>query len=98
MSRLNLDPLMTFPDGSHLVVSTQCLKEGDFSCALYRVLVGADDGAACQIISNHLAATTCLNAQEHAYSYALRLYPSAGAVLKKPPYLIWPGPRSTVLQ
>ncbi|ALA57196.1 hypothetical protein [Nitrospira moscoviensis] len=98
MSRINLDPLLTFPDGSHLVVSTQCLKEGDFSCALYRVLVKADDGAAFQIISNHLAATTCLIAQEHAYSYALRLYPSAGAQLKKPPYLIWPGPRSTSLQ
>jgi hypothetical protein len=98
MGRLNLDPLMTFPDGSHLVVSTQCLKEGDFSCALYRALMGAEDGASFQIISNHLAATTCLSAQEHAYSYALRLYPSAGAELRKPPYLIWQGPRSMVLQ
>lgn len=98
MSRINLDPLMTFRDGSLLVVSTQCLKEGDFSCALYRALVRADDGAVFQIISNHLAAPTCLNAQEHAYSYALRLYPGAGAEMKKPPYLIWSGPRAAVPQ
>ncbi len=93
MSRINLDPLLKFPDGSQLVVSTQCLKEGDFSCALYRVELGPDDGADFHIVSNHLAATTCLHAQEHAYTYALRLYPAAGTDMKKPPYLIWAGPR-----
>lgn len=98
MSRSNLDPLMTFPDGSHLIVSTQCSREGDFSCSLYRVLLGADDGAAFQILSNHLNAETCLNAQEHAYKYALTLYPGVSAALKKPPYLIWSGPRSGSLQ
>ena len=73
MSRINLDPLMTFPDGTHLVISTQCSKQGDFSCALYSAVVQEDDNAAFQVISNHLSATTCLSAQEHAYSYALRL-------------------------
>jgi hypothetical protein len=98
MSRINLDPLMTFPDGSHLVISTQCSRDGDFSCALYSAIVEKDDQAAFQVISNHLAASTCLSAQEHAYSYALRLYPSAAGMMKKPPYLIWAGPRSTLPQ
>lgn len=98
MSRINLDPLMTFPDGSHLVVSTQCSKEGDFSCALYTAIIAADDGADFQMISTHLQASTCLGAQEHAYSYALRQYPRAAELMKKPPYLIWHGPRSLASQ
>ncbi len=98
MSRINLDPLMTFPDGSHLVISTQCSREGDFSCALYNAVVAEDDHAAFQVISNHLAASTCLGAQEHAYSYALKLYPRAAELMKKPPYLIWSGPRSGLVQ
>ena len=35
MGRTNLDPILTFPDGSHLLISTACSKEGRFSCALY---------------------------------------------------------------
>lgn len=93
MSRINLDPLLTFPDGSHLVISTQCSAGGDFSCALYSAVVEKDDRAAFQIISNHFAASTCLSVQESAYNYALRLYPGAAAIMKKPPYLIWHGPR-----
>jgi len=96
MSRSNLDPLMTFADGSHLVVSTQCSKDGAFSCALYRVLLAPDDGGTFQIVSNHLAATTCLNAQEHAYTYGLQLYRGGGQV-KKPPYLMWAGPRAEIV-
>ena len=98
MSRINLDPLMTFPDGSHLVISTQCSRDGDFSCALYSAVVHEDDRAAFQVISSHLEASTCLSAQEHAYSYALRLYPNAAGMMKKPPYLIWSGPRSALPQ
>jgi hypothetical protein len=40
MSRLNLQPLMTFPDGSYLAISTECSKEGHFSCSVYTVLEG----------------------------------------------------------
>ncbi len=94
MSRMNLDPLMTLPDGSHLVISTHCSKDGDFSCALYSAVVEQDDRAAFHVLSNHLAASTCLGAQEHAYSHALRLYPRAAGMIKKPPYLIWAGPQS----
>lgn len=98
MSRINLDFLTTFPDGSHLVISTQCSREGDFSCALYTATLAEDDRAAFQMISNHLSASTCLGAQEHAYGYAVRMYPGAAGLLKKPPYLIWPGPRSALPQ
>jgi len=94
MARMNLDRLMTFPDGSHLVVSTQCSKAGDFSCALYAATLTLDDAAHFRMISNHLEASTCLAAQEHAYSHAVQLFPRSADALKKPPYLIWRGPQS----
>ena len=105
MSRLNMDPLLTFQDGSHLVISTQCSKEGSFSCALYTVLLSADDGAAFhpadeavadsrRIVSSHLEAETCLRAQAYAYEHAAQLYPRTSHMMKKPPYLIWHGPRN----
>ena len=42
MGRLNLEPLMTFPDGSYLVISTECSKDGEFSCALYSAVETRD--------------------------------------------------------
>lgn len=92
MSRLNLDPLMTFRDGSHLVISTQHSIGGEFSCVLYSALIGNDDRIAFQVLSHGFAASTCMSAQESAYGYALRRYPDAATVMKKPPYLIWHGP------
>jgi hypothetical protein len=94
MGRLNLDPIMTFPDGSHLVISTECSKDGLFSCALYTAIISHDDEAAFRVVSSHLGASTCLRAQEHAYDHALHLYPRAAERMKKPPYLVWHGPRS----
>jgi hypothetical protein len=96
MSRLNLEPMLTFPDGSHLVVSTQCDKEGHFSCALYNAVVAEDDGAVFRMVSNLLGAMTCLAAQENAYHSAVRLFPRGADSIKKPPYLIWQGPQATV--
>ncbi len=98
MSRTNLDLLMTFPDGSHLVISTQCSKDKEFSCVLYTATLGKDDHASFQVISNHLSASTSLSAQAHAYDYALRHFPHTESLLKKPPYLIWSGPRETLNQ
>jgi hypothetical protein len=95
MSRTNLDPIMTFPDGSHLLISTACQKEGSFSCALYMATIAADDQGSFRVLSNHVTAATCLIAQEDAYSYARRLYPHSAETMKKPPYLIWPGPGPT---
>jgi hypothetical protein len=97
MSRSNFQSLIAFPDGSHLVISTQYSREGAFSCALYSAVLRPDDEAAFRVVANHLEAATCLAAQEQAYSYALRLYPNAAAVMRKPPYLIWPGPRAGLL-
>jgi hypothetical protein len=95
MSRLNLEPLMTFSDGSYLAISTEYSKDGDFSCAVYTV-VETGDRTDFRNIANHvLSASTCLTAQEQAYNYALRLYPAAGEAMKKPPYLVWHGPQSS---
>lgn len=96
MSGPTLHPLMTFADGSQLVISTQCSKEGEFSCALYTAVLSADRCATYQLISQHLSSATCLGAQAHAYDYALRLFPRAAELLKRPPYLIWRGPPSTI--
>ena len=93
MSRSNLDPLLTFPDGSHLVISTQQSDGGAFSCVLYSAVVGNDDHMAFNTISHEIAASSCMKAQEFAYEHALRRYPHATATIKKPPYLIWHGPR-----
>ncbi len=94
MGRINLDPLLTFPDGSHLVISTLRLNTGDFSCTLYTATVSVNDDAAFRMISNHLEASTCIAAQEYAYSHAVQLFPRSAESLKKPPYLIWHGPQS----
>ena len=99
MTRLNLEPLMTFSDGSHLVISTECSKDGEFSCVLYRAVVEIDDRAVFQVVSTYLlSGSTCLSAQAQAYSCALRLYPTATESMKKPPYLIWHRPPSAGIQ
>ena len=95
MSRLNLEPLMTFSDGSYLAISTECSRDGDFSCSVYTVLETGSHTNFRNIASHLLSGSTCLTAQEQAYSYALRLYPDAGAAMKRPPYLIWHGPQSS---
>ena len=94
MGRLNIDPLFTFPDGSHLVISTQYSKAGSFSCALYTVLSSSDDRTLYRIVSSHLEAETCLGAQGYAYDHAIQLYPRTVDKMKKPPYLIWHGPKN----
>lgn len=96
MGRSNLDPILTFSDGSQLLVSTASSREGSFSCALFLATIGADDRGAFRAISSHLEASTCLIAQEDAYNQAQRLYPHSAETMKKPPYLIWPGPTGNV--
>jgi hypothetical protein len=94
MGRLNIDPLFTFPDGLHLVISTQCSKAGSFSCALYTVITSSDDRTLYRIVSSHLEAETCLGAQGNAYDHAIQLYPRTVDKMKKPPYIIWHGPKN----
>lgn len=92
MGKMNVDPIAVFPDGSQLLVSTQYSKEGSFICNLYMVSPGDKDRLDLRVVSNHLEASTCLRAQEIAYSHAQRLYPGTENGMKKPPYLIWQGP------
>lgn len=93
MGRMNVEPLMTFSDGSYLAISTECSKEGDFSCSVYSVVETGDRLDFRSIANNLLSTTTCLSAQEQAYRYTLRIYPDAAVAMKKPPYLIWQGPQ-----
>ncbi|MEK6526544.1 MAG: hypothetical protein AABZ22_06705 [Nitrospirota bacterium] len=92
MGKLNVDPLATFPDGSQLLVSTQYSREGSFTCELYVSSPGEEGSIGLRVVSNHCEASTCLEAQEIAYSQAQRLYPGTADGMKKPPYLIWQGP------
>jgi hypothetical protein len=98
MSRINLEPLMTFSDGSYLAISTECSKDGTFSCSVYNVVETGDRTAFRSVVNYLLSASTCLNAQEQAYSCTLRLYPDASTGMKKPPYLIWHGPHLSGIQ
>lgn len=78
------------------MISTQHSAGEDFSCALYSAVVGNNDRLAFKVVSHAMAASSCMKAQDFAYEYALRRYPNAG--VKKPPYLIWTGPRSSEMQ
>lgn len=53
---------------------------------MYSAMIRKDDRIAFQVISNHFAASTCMNAQESAYGYTLRVNPDVAAGMKKPPY------------
>ena len=52
MSRLNLDLQMTFPDGSHLVISTQPSAGGDFSCLWYSARIENDDRITFKVLAS----------------------------------------------
>ena len=98
MNRMNVDPIVTFGDGSQLLVSTQHVGEGRFTCELYLSTSGQSgsdggkDGGGLQSVTGGLEAPTCRQAQEIACSQARSLYPSDAPTIKEPPYLIWPGP------
>ncbi len=85
MSKMNVEPLTTFPDGSQLLVSTQYAGEGSFTCELYVSIPCGKDKLDLRVVSNHLGASTCCQAQEIAYSYARRLYPDTAREMKDPP-------------
>ena len=94
MGRMNVDPLMIFADGSHLLVSTQFSQDGTFTCELFVAQPDDAERLAVRAVSNQCVGGTCLSAQEGAYRSATRLYPDAALAIKKPPYLIWHGPTS----
>ena len=67
MGRTNLDPIMTFPDGSHLLISTAYSKEGSFSCALYMATIAADDRGAFRVVSKPFEVHDMARLVEQAY-------------------------------
>ncbi len=95
MARMNVDPLATFADGSHLLVSTQISKDGTVACELYVAQPDEAERLSLRAVSNQCVAETCLAAQESAYHSATRLYPNEALTIKKPPYLIWHGPSTS---
>lgn len=92
MGKLNIDPLATFDDGSELLVSTEFLGEAGFSCALYIAAPSKRDKLDLRVLSAQLEARTCREAHENAFLHARRLFPDPSVEIKRPPYLIWPGP------
>jgi hypothetical protein len=93
MSQMNVDPITTLLDGSQLLVSTQFVGEGRFKCQLFVSKPSGMDKTDLRIVhgSEH-EAPTCRQAQDNAYTYAMRLYPDIAGGMNKPPYLIWQGP------
>lgn len=97
MAKLNIDPVMTFQDGSFLLVSTKYIGDANFKCDLYVSTQCDENKLELRIVSPYsIEAATCREAQEKAYFHALRLYPTATVGMKKPPYLIWQGPAISV--
>ncbi len=92
MSKINVEPLTTFADGSQLFVSTLYGGEGRFSCGLYVFRPGEKNGQDLRAVSDLIDAATCRQAQALAYHQARNLYPQAAPGMKEPPYLIWSGP------
>lgn len=92
MARLNMDPLLVFPDGSQLVVSTTFSGEGYFTCELFLLRFRFDGQGEFDSVSGHMQRSSSMDAQGFAYEVAQRLYPEMKNGIKKPPYLIWSGP------
>lgn len=92
MGKLNADPIVTFPDGGQLLVSTTHCGKGRFTCELYMAGVEQMERRDLRVVSSLPEAATCLQAQASAYSQARHLYPGMAEGIKEPPYLIWSGP------
>lgn len=99
MGKMNVDPIITFSDGSQLLVSTNHSGEGRFTCELYlfNPRPSVKDGGDLRTVSGGLEAPSCRQAQDYACSQARRLFPDDATTIKNPPYLVWPGPNMTVL-
>jgi hypothetical protein len=97
MAKMNIDPMMTFQDGSFLLISTKYIGDANFKCELYVSTQCDENKVDLRMVSPYsIEAATCREAQEKAYSHALRLYPNATCGIKKPPYLIWQGPAVSI--
>ncbi|MBM4124851.1 MAG: hypothetical protein FJ246_07870 [Nitrospira sp.] len=96
MGKMNVEPMVTFTDGSQLLVSTQYSGTGSFTCELYLSVPCKKEKLDLRVVSDHLEAPTCREAQDIAFRYAERQYPENASGIKAPPYLIWTGPNMPV--
>jgi len=94
MGKMNVEPIVTFADGSQLLVSSQYSGAGSFTCELYLSVPCEREKLDLRALSDHLEAPTCREAQDIAFHYARRQFPDNA--IKEPPYLIWPGPNLPV--
>ena len=83
MSRLNADPIATFPDGGQLLVSTAYCGEGQFVCELYVAGVEQMERRDLRVVSSLPEAPTCRQAQASAYTQARHLYPGMAEDMKQ---------------
>ena len=91
---LYLGRIAQLKDGSQLFISTIYRGERLFACQVYQC--SPTDGTEPRTISDPFEASTCREAQETAYQYAMRFDAGPGIEFKKPPYLIWGGPSMPV--
>lgn len=89
---MNPESVVLLAHGLRLVVSTLQEEDQAFRCRVFEVNVREEVPLAYRVISDGFEAVTCLEAQTGAYNYAKRVYPAFADRMKKPPYLIWPGP------
>jgi hypothetical protein len=98
MSKMNVEPLITFSNGSQLLVSTRYVGDGHFICELFMLDAqsGAIDGKNLRAVTGGMEAPTCRQAQDFACGQARRLFPDNAPKIKEPPYLVWTGPNLPV--
>ncbi|MBM4132287.1 MAG: hypothetical protein FJ245_00835 [Nitrospira sp.] len=92
MGKMNVEPIITFADGSQLLVSSQYSGAGSFTCELYLSVPCKMEKLDLRALSDHLEAPTCREAQDIAFQYARRQFPDSANAMKEPPYLVWSGP------
>lgn len=92
MGKLNADPIVTFPDGGQLLVSTTYCRDGGFACELFMAGLEQMGRRDLRVVSSLPESPTCRQAQASAYTQARYLYPGVAESMKEPPYLIWSGP------
>lgn len=77
-------------DGSHRVISIPRSADEAISRVPYTAAVKEGDRTTFQASRPALIPPHCLNVQEAASSYAIRLYPRSTEKMRIPPHRIWP--------
>lgn len=96
MGKMNVDPIITFADGSQLLISSQYSRTGSFTCELYLSVPCKKGKLDLRALSDHLEAPTFREAQDIAFHFSRRQFPDSASAMKEPPYLVWSGPNLSV--